>query len=75
MLVVLFNNGLLINYGKGKFYFTFPVAYTSYYSAVAMLIDNAENYSCRLEYDSTLTQAHIHEGGSVNNFCIIIIGF
>ena len=73
--LLVFNNGLLINYGRSLDTFTFPVSYTAYYSCTAMLIDNGGNFSCRITTASTNTVAHINKGGSGNEFVIIAIGY
>lgn len=53
----------------------FACAFLSHYACTAMLIDDGANYSCRLMSSSTLTEAVIHKGGSVNKFKLIAMGY
>ena len=66
---------MIINYGRGKDDFYYPCSFTTTWCCTAMLIDNAENFSCRVKTNSTVALAYIHKGGSQNQFKIIAIGY
>lgn len=55
-------------------YTTLPISFTSWYAPMAILHDNTDNHSCRIVNIDSLSQLHVHRGGSINGWFWMAVG-